>query len=93
MRFDVNLPDQVYVAAQKAAEGAGVSINNYVLEAVRVYLSETSSGQEPANLTPEQLAKVRKSQAQIKAGKYSTMEQVRADVAADREAWLAERPS
>jgi predicted transcriptional regulator len=87
----VQIPDPLYVELQRAAEANGVTVESFVREAVQLYLHEkpeTGSIQ----LTPRQVAIIRKGQAEIKAGKFLTSEQVKAELNADKAAWLQANP-
>jgi predicted transcriptional regulator len=53
---------------------------------------ETSEEAEAIRLTSEQIAFIRKGQAEIEEGKFLTSEQVKADLAAHRTEWLRANP-
>ena len=87
----VSIPDPLYVEAQRAAEANGVSVERFVREAVQLHLydeAETSARE----LTPEQVAIIRQSQADIKAGKGMAIEQAKAERMAHLEEWLQANP-
>jgi hypothetical protein len=90
---NVPLPEDLYQQAILAAKAQHVSLESLVAEAVQVYLLEEPEQEGEIVLTPEQVAKIRKSQAEIKAGRFLTMEQVREQSAARRVAWLEANPS
>jgi hypothetical protein len=64
------------------------SVETFVVEAVQLRLQD-----EPLRLSPEQVAIIRQSQAEIKAGKGLTMEQVETRLATKKAEWLAANPA
>jgi len=84
----ISLSDPIYVEAQRAAAASGLSVEAYVEEALRLHIQDDA----PIILTPEQVALITQAEADIDAGKGLTMEQVRAELAANRVAWQAAHP-
>jgi hypothetical protein len=91
MRLEVTIPDQVYRQAQLMAVETGITIDRLVSDAVTMHLEVDS--EPPLKLSAEQIAKVRQSQAEIKAGNGRTMAQVEESLAERRAAWLQANPS
>ena len=91
MRVEVTIPDKVYSQAQRAAIETGVSFDSYITEAVTLHLEVET--ERPLKLTGDQIATIRQSQAEIKAGKGKTMAQVEESLAEKRAAWLQANPS
>ena len=87
--FEVSIPDHIYQQARQAAEANHVTLAQFVAEAVQLHLEDTP---ESFTLSPEQVAKIRRGQAEIKAGKFLTFEQVNERSAASKAAWLQENP-
>jgi len=86
--FEIPIPDSLYQQATQAAQAHNVTVETFVVEAVQLRLRD-----EPLRLTPEQVAIIRQSQADIRAGKGMTLEQVKAELKAHRNEWLAENPN
>ncbi len=87
----VLLPDTLYFEAQRAAEAAGVSVERFVRDAVQLHLHD-EPGTGSLQLTREQVAVIRQSQADIKAGNGLTIEQVKAEWIEHRAAWIQANP-
>jgi hypothetical protein len=88
----VQLADDVYKDAQRRAAEAGFSsVDDYVADVLTNDLFE-NSGEETPNLdhlfTPERLAHIAAAQADVKAGRVLTSEQVDAELAKCRDEWL-----
>ena len=90
MRLEITIPDQLYSQAQHAAASLGLSVDRYMADALQVHLREEKHGPDALRLTSEQAAFIRKGQAEVKAGKFLTMEQVEERSAADTAEWLEE---
>jgi hypothetical protein len=86
--YDIPIPDSLYQQATQAAQAHHVSVETFVVEAVQLRLQD-----EPLRLSPEQVAIIRQSQAEIKAGKGLTMEQVETRLATKKAEWLAANPA
>ena len=87
---NISLPEPLYLEAARAAKASGVSLERFIRDAVQLHLNDGFDQSRELKLTPEQVAIIRRSQAEAKAGNVFTSEQVRAELAADREAWLRE---
>lgn len=85
--YQIRIPDDVYRRAVEAASSQCVSLEEFVTEALRLHLGEVKY-EKVVTLTPEQIAVVRESQAEIKAGKGLTIELVEEQLAAKRAEWL-----
>ena len=79
--LSIDLPDPVFDEAAREAAASGVSVQSFVADMVR----EGLRGGAP--LTPEQIEKVRRAQAEIAAGESFTAEEVEAHFARRRAAW------
>lgn len=84
----VALPDPVYAEAARVAAACGRSVEEFVVEAVRVHVQEES----PLVLTEEQSAAVRRGLADVRAGRVYSLEESKARLAEVRAAWLAANP-
>ncbi len=87
----VQIPDPLYVEAQRAAEANGVTMERFVREALQLHLHDEPESRL-LRLTPEQVVIIRQSQAGIKAGKGVTIEQAKAELIAHRAEWLQANP-
>jgi predicted transcriptional regulator len=85
--YEVRISDSLYERASQAAKAHHVSVDAFVEKAVQQSLED-----EPVRLTAEQVAIIRQSQAEIKAGKGMSLEEVKADLQAHRKEWLAKNP-
>jgi len=83
----IRLTDADYTAAQKRAQGRGVEA--YVVEMLKADILAEDPDNFDHIFTPEYLEKLHAASAEARAGKTHTMEQVKAHLAAKREAWLA----
>ena len=86
----VQLSDNLYKKAQRAARNKGASVDSFIAEAVRNYLDD-----DPDNFdhlfTPEVIAHLDGISARIKEGEGKTIEEVERDFAKHRAAWLKAR--
>jgi hypothetical protein len=92
----VKLDDQLYENAQRRAAEAGFStVDEYVADVVSHDLLD-DNGEETPNLdhlfTPERLALIDASAAEIDAGNYFTAEQANEELARRRAEWLEKNP-
>ncbi len=82
----ISIPDPLYVEAQRVADANGVSLERFIREAVQLHRHD-----EPElgtlRLTTEQVVLIRQSQADIKAGKGIPIEQIKAELIANRATW------
>jgi len=78
MRFEVSIPDQIVSQAERVAVESGVSLDEFVSDAMELRL-DIENGPIP---TPELIASLRQAQADVKAGKGRTMAQVEESLAA-----------
>lgn len=89
----INLSEELFQDAQRRATAAGFAT---VDEFVAVVLSDTLHD-EVTNLdhffTPERLAELDQSVADVRAGKVMTLEQGRAELNKSREEWLNANPT
>ena len=88
MRLEVTIPDQVYRQTQRIAVENGVSMDRFVSDAVALDLEDKP--EPPLRLTTDQIAAVRRSQAEIKAGNGRTLAQVEESLAARKATWLSQ---
>ncbi len=87
MRLEVTIPDRLFSEAEQAASSNGLSIEKYLVGALKRRLND----EEPkVKLSPEQIALVKEAQAEIKAGQFITMEESKKLSEASRAAWLRE---
>lgn len=86
---NVPLPDPLYDEALQVAESQGLSLEAFVADAVRSSLTEGDVGDD--FFTPEILAEIDVAASETREGKNITMEEMRASLAARREAWLSNR--
>ena len=91
--YEVRIPDQIYKQAAQAADAQHMSLEEFVAEAVQLHLYEEETDEPSVQLTREQIAIIRKSQAEIKAGKGLTMDQVEKRLASKKAAWLESHQS
>jgi len=91
MRLEVSIPHQIYRQAQRIAVENGVSMDRFVSDAMALHLDDNP--EPPLKLTVEQIAAVRRSQAEIKSGSGRTLAQVEVSLAERRAAWLQAIPS
>lgn len=82
----VPVAEDLYAEVERAANASGQSLERYVADSLRSRLEV----QEPFALTPEQLAKVRESQADLRAGRGKTLEEIWASLDLRKAAWLRE---
>jgi hypothetical protein len=87
----VTIPDPLYAEALSAAQASGVSLDRFVSEALQLHLGHTELS--AVRLSPEQVAIIRQSQADIRAGKGIPIAQVKAELIAERAEWLQANPS
>jgi hypothetical protein len=86
----IQLSDQLYDQAQRRAVEAGFkSIDEYVADVLTEDLCEDMETLDHL-FTPERLAHIDKSAAQIKAGQGYTMEEVQEHIAQKRAEWIQE---
>ena len=85
--YDVHLSKSTYEQVATAALAECVTVDEFIEEAVQLRLRDP----EAMTLPPDQMAKVRRAQAQVKAGRVLTMEQVEQRSAANRAKWLEEK--
>ncbi|RYZ72200.1 MAG: hypothetical protein EOP09_03555 [Proteobacteria bacterium] len=81
----ISIPDPFFAEATRRAKASGVSLERYVMDALRLHFEDEYDGPKA---TPELIATLRQADADIDAGKGLTMEQVRANLAANRTEWL-----
>lgn len=83
----IQLNDQLYQEAQRRATEAGFdSVDEYIAEVLMHELEDAES--LDYLFTPERLAHIDRAAAQIAAGEGLTPEQVEAELAKRRDAWL-----
>jgi hypothetical protein len=87
----VQLDDEVFKAAQRgAADGGYSTVDEYVADVVIQHVGADDAGETP-NLddlfTPERLAEIDRSSAEIDAGHFFTAEQVREHFRQKRAEW------
>ena len=88
----INLSDQLYQDVQRRAAEAGFSnVDDYVADV----LSHDPRGETP-NLdyffTPERLALIDESLADVQGGNILTMDEAKSELAKSRDAWLRSHP-
>ena len=82
--LNIKLPDPVFDEAAREAAASGLSVEAFVADMVREGLHVAD---EDAPLTPEQIAKVRRAQAEIAAGESYTEDEVEAHFARKGASW------
>ena len=87
----VALSDPMYDEAARAAAARGQSLEEFVAEAVRLHANDEED-EAPLVLTPEQIAKVRKAQEDVRAGRVFTLEESRERLAKVQAEWLEANP-
>lgn len=88
----VNLNDRVYEEARRRAQAAGFSsVDDYVADVLSQGFQLDDDNLDRF-FTPERLAHIDRSAAQIDAGQGLTLEQARADLARRRDQWVGENP-
>lgn len=90
---EVPISDPLYVEVQRAAIAQGVSIERFVREAVQLRLADDLEQPQPFVLSEEQEAAVMEAQAEVKAGRYLTLDQLDAIHQANRARWISENES
>lgn len=85
----VPISDQAFTYAQRAAAVSGLTVPDY-LETLIIHDAENLD--EGLALTPDQIAKVRQGQADVKAGRVYTPDQVREHLQSKHGAWLQAHP-
>lgn len=90
MRLEVTLPDPLYGELERVSTQTGVSFDRIIREAVQLHLYDV--GHKRLTLTDSQTEKVRQTLAEVKAGKFLTLDQMEERQAATRAAWLTESP-
>jgi hypothetical protein len=89
----VHLNDRLYQEAQRRAEAAGFSsVDEYVAD-VLSHDFQLDDENLDHFFTPERLALIDQSAADVAAGNVHTMEQVRDALARTRDAWLRDHAS
>jgi hypothetical protein len=71
--YDIQIPDPLYVQAQRAAAAYGLTVDAYVQKALQLQLEEEGA----VRLTAKQEAIVAKAEADIDAGKFLAAGQMR----------------
>jgi len=89
----VNLDDRLYQEAQRRAEAAGFSSVDEHIADVLLHDFQLDDENLDQFFTPEWLALVDQSAADVAAGNVHTMEQVRDALARTRDAWLRDHAS
>ena len=88
----VHLNDQLYREAQRRAAEAGFgSVDDYIADVLRNDFAEEVEDLDHF-FTPERLAQIDQSLADVRAGKVLTLAQVEEELAKSREAWLRDHP-
>lgn len=87
--YDIRISQNTYDLATSAAQAEHIPLDQFVEEAVQMRLQDQWLEPESFRLTPEQLDKVREAQVSLAAGKGSSIEQVRDDLAKMKAEWLA----
>jgi PHD/YefM family antitoxin component YafN of YafNO toxin-antitoxin module len=87
----IQLNDQLYQEAQRRATEAGFgSVDEYFADMLQHDLEDTENLDH--FFTPERLAHIDRSIAQIEAGQGLTSEQAKAELARRRDEWLRQNP-
>ena len=88
----ISLPDPLYSEAEHAAAASGLSVESFVVEAVRLYLD---GGQDNLDhrFTPDVIAALDRAAAQADAGEVLTFEQYDREFQEKRDGWLREHAS
>ncbi len=87
----IQLNDQLYQQAQRRATEAGFgSVDEYVADMLQHDVEEEETLDQ--FFTPERLAHIDRSIAQIEAGQGLTSEQAKAELAKRRDEWLRQNP-
>jgi predicted transcriptional regulator len=86
----IGVSDLAFGHAARAAAAGGLTIPDY-LESLIIQDAENIADEPPA-LKPEQRAKVRDGQEDVKAGRVFTPEQVRERLQSEHNAWLQAHP-
>ena len=87
--LNIHLPEPAYSEAARAAADRGLSVEAYVADFVQMGMGE-EDGYAP--LTTRQLEIIAQAEADIDAGRFLTMPQVRERLAANKAAWLQTQP-
>lgn len=90
--LNIQLPEPLYDEAAQAAASAGLSLEAFVLDAVQSRV-EDDAGVPDSFFTPQIMAEIDAAIVEADKGGGITMEQMRQQIAAEREAWLANRPA
>jgi len=85
----VPLSDQAFTHAKRAAAANGLTLPDY-LESLIIHDAENLD--EGGGLTPDQIAKIREGQTDVKAGRVYTPDQVRENLQCRHDAWLQAHP-
>ncbi len=89
----VNLNDQIYQEAQRRASEAGFACVDEFIEDVLHHDFQGETENLDFLFTPERLAYIDRSAAQIDAGHYFTQQQATEELAKRRAQWLRQNPN
>jgi|GEM_PF-2042862 len=92
MRFELIIPDTTRPAVKSKLTNLLelLTARPELVEEIHLIGDDETT---PVGLTPEQIAKVREAQEDVKAGRVVTLEQSKANLEAHRKEWLAAHPS
>ena len=84
---DIRISENLFERASLAAKAENVSVEQFVAQAVQLRLQD-----DVLRLTPDQADKVRKGQAEIREGRFLTMDQLDERSAAIKAKWREDNP-
>ena len=87
MRLELSIPNTVYSQAQRIAKQSGLSVERFVLDALRLHMESAAGDEGAVVLSPEQVAAVHAAQEDVKAGRVFTPSEIRAHFQAKHEGW------
>ena len=87
MRLEISISDPIFAGAQRAAAAAGLSVDQFVQEAVKRQLRDEPDDDFAWFFTPTRIAEIREAAAEAQGGNNLSPEQVEAHFAAKRAAW------
>ncbi len=87
----VQLDDRIFqIAQQRAAAGGFASVDEYLADVISHDIDDQNNIEHL--FTPERLAHIARADAEIDAGNSYTIDEVKLELAEQREQWLRENP-
>ena len=89
--YEINLPEQVYKQATRAAAAHHLSVEDFIIEAVQLYVQDDLESHDHI-FTPQVLAELGAAAAESLSGKTYSGKRVDDYLAETKAAWQAKNP-